>query len=132
MILFLFFPLLVSTPVSYAENDGVTDSTIYFMKRSAMQMPCAFWLMHFNSSLPSAAYVRQWIGSALIQIMAYRLFSTKPLSKPIVNWTFRNKLQWNFTQSTNIFLDENASEIYRLRSGGHFCPGGDELNQSSV
>ena len=34
-----------------------------------------------NSSLPSVAYMRQWIGSALFQIMACRLFSAKPLSK---------------------------------------------------
>ena len=32
---------------------------------------------------PSAAYMRQWIGSALVQIMACRLFATKPLSKPV-------------------------------------------------
>ena len=35
-----------------------------------------------NSSLP-AAYIRQWTGSALVQIMACRLFGAKPLSKPI-------------------------------------------------
>ena len=30
----------------------------------------------------SAAYMRQWIGSALVQMMACRRFGTKPLSKP--------------------------------------------------
>ena len=39
-----------------------------------------------NSSLPSAAYMRQWIGSALVQIMACRLFGAKPLSKPISHY----------------------------------------------
>ena len=29
---------------------------------------------------PSATYMRQWIGSALVQIMACRLFGAKPLS----------------------------------------------------
>ena len=33
--------------------------------------------------IPSAAYMRRWIGSSLVQIMACRLYSTKPLSKPI-------------------------------------------------
>ena len=36
-----------------------------------------------NSSLPSAAYMRQWIGSALVQIMTCRLSRAKPLSKPM-------------------------------------------------
>ena len=35
-----------------------------------------------NSSSPSGAYRRQWIGLALVQIMACRLFGAKPLSKP--------------------------------------------------
>ena len=35
-----------------------------------------------NSSPPSATYMHMWIGSALIQIMACRLFGVKPLSKP--------------------------------------------------
>ena len=38
-----------------------------------------------NSSPPSAAYMRQWIRSALVQIMAWRLFAAKPLSlKPML------------------------------------------------
>ena len=40
----------------------------------------------FNSSPPSAAYIRQWIGSALVQIMACRLFGAKPLSKPMLGY----------------------------------------------
>ena len=39
-----------------------------------------------NSSPPSAAYMRQWIGSALVQIKACRLFGAKPLSKPFLNF----------------------------------------------
>ena len=37
-------------------------------------------------SPPSAAYMRQWIGSALVQMMACRLFGTKPLSKPTLRY----------------------------------------------
>ena len=37
-----------------------------------------------NLSPSSAAYMRQWIGSALVQIMACRLFGAKPLSKPML------------------------------------------------
>ena len=42
----------------------------------------------------------QGIGSALVQIMACRLFDTKPLSK----------LQWNFIQNTKLFVHRNSSE----------------------
>ena len=38
----------------------------------------------FNSSPPSVAYMRQWIGSALFQIMACRLFGAKPSYKPML------------------------------------------------
>ena len=37
-----------------------------------------------NSTPSSAAYMRQWIASASVHIMACRLFGTKPSSKPIV------------------------------------------------
>ena len=33
---------------------------------------------------PSAAFMRQCIGSALVQIKACRLFGAKPLSKPML------------------------------------------------
>ena len=39
-----------------------------------------------NTSPPSAAYMRQWIGWALVQIMYCRLFSAKPLPKPMLGY----------------------------------------------
>ena len=42
--------------------------------------------LSYNSSPPSAANIRQWIGSALVQIMACCLFGTKPLSKPMLGY----------------------------------------------
>ena len=39
-----------------------------------------------KSSPPSATYMRQRIGSALVQIMACRLFYAKPLSKPMLGY----------------------------------------------
>ena len=41
---------------------------------------------NINSSPPSAAYMRQWIWSALVQIMACRPFSAKPLSKSMLGY----------------------------------------------
>ena len=69
-----------------------------------INMPICFW---FNSSPPSAAYMRQWIGSALVPITACRLFGAKPLSNQcwiIVNWGIMNKVQWNFNQNTKRFI----------------------------
>ena len=48
---------------------------------------------------------------SLVQIMACHLVGAKPLSKPywtIVNWTLRNKLQWNLKQNLYTFIQENA------------------------
>ena len=66
----------------------------------------------FHSSPPSAAYTCQWIGSALVQIMACLLFDTKSLFNQcwdIVNWTLRDKLQWNYNQNIKLSNHENAS-----------------------
>ena len=63
--------------------------------------------------------------AALVQIMAWRQPGDKPLSESMmvrlpahicvtrpqwVNWTIRNKLQWNFNGNSNIFIQENALE----------------------
>ena len=75
-----------------------------------MYIPQAQWV---NTSPPSAAYMRQWIGLALVQIMAGCLFGVKLLSKTmpdIVNWTFRDKLQWSFNQNTKFFIHQSVPE----------------------
>ena len=36
--------------------------------------------------LPLVPYMRQWTGSALLQVMACRLFGAKPLPEPILNY----------------------------------------------
>ena len=43
-----------------------------------------------NSSHPSVAYMRQWIGSALVQTMVCRLFGTKPLSESMLGYCLLN------------------------------------------
>ena len=66
-----------------------------------------------NSSPPHAAYMRQWTGPALVQVMAFWLFGATPLPEPTLtnnNWTLRNNLQWNSNQNTNTCIRENAFE----------------------
>ena len=44
------------------------------------------YFTRFNSSPPSAAYMRRWTGSTLVQIMACRLVGAKPLPKPMLEY----------------------------------------------
>ena len=63
--------------------------------------------------------------------MACRLFGAKPLSKPmlvIVNWTLRNKLQWNFNQHSKSSFTKMHLKISSAK-WQPFCPGGDELRK---
>ena len=93
----------------------------------ALSLP--FGLSIIKSSPFSAAYMRQWAGSTLVQIMACRLIGAKPLSKQMVGyfvkWTLRNKLQWNFNQNTKFFIHGNVSEntvcdMAAILSGGRW------------
>ena len=70
---------------------------------------------YINSPLPlrkspSGAYMRQWIVSASVQIMACPPFGTKPLSKPMLGYcrTRKSKFQWNSNGNTKLFIHEYA------------------------
>ena len=79
------------------------NKTIYASRRSGTNTV-------FNPSPPTSAYMLQWIWSALVQIMARRLFRAMALSKPIwdiITWTLR---QWNLNLNTKLFIRENAPE----------------------
>ena len=77
--------------------------------------------------------MRQWIGSALAQIMACCLFGARLFSKPIlgvVNWILRNKLQWFFfIKIQNFSFIKKIIKIMKISSAKwrQSCPGGDEL-----
>ena len=81
----------------------------------------------FNLSPPSAAYMRQWIGSALVQIMACRLFSAKPLSKPMLGYCQLDPWEKNFSEIiTNFSFTKMQLKISSAKRRP-FCPGRDEL-----
>ena len=74
-----------------------------------------------NSSPPSAAYMPQWIRSALVRLWLVAYSAPSHYLKQcwfIVNWTLRNKLQWKFNQNTKLFIHENASQniVYEMAS----------------
>ena len=78
---------------------------------------------------PYVTYMRQWIGSALVQTMACRLFGTKPFSKPAMDYCQlepRNILQWSFDQNTK----KKSFAQMRLKMSPKwrpFRPGEDEF-----
>ena len=72
----------------------------------------------------------QWIGSALVQIMACRLYSAKPLSKSSglltigPSGTNFSKIQIKIQNFSFTKMHLNISAKWRP-----FCPGGDELRK---
>ena len=71
---------------------------------------------------PIATYIRQWIGSALVQVLADRLFGAKDYLNQcwiIVSWTLSNKRQWKSSQNTNFSFTKSIWK-WRLWNVGHF------------
>ena len=96
-------------------NGSLGTTFIFIQKRMNLKMSSAKRPPFVSVSMwkhypicPSAAYLRQWTGSALVQIMAPSRRQAQ--CWVIVNWTPRNKLHWNFSQNTKLFIHENASE----------------------
>ena len=73
----------------------------------------------------------QWTWSVLIQVMAFRLFGSKPYLNQcwsIVNWILKNKLQWNLNKIQNFSFKKMHLKTPSAK-WGPFCPGGDELSR---
>ena len=81
----------------------------------------------FNSSPPSAADIRRWTGSALVQVMACRLFGAKPLHDPMLTYCWLDPLvqtSVKFESKYKTFHSRKCVWKGRLRNGGHFVQGG--------
>ena len=64
-------------------------------------------------SPPSAAYSRQWTWSALVQVMACRLFGAKPLPEPMLAYCQLDSWEqksWKLKRDLYIFIPWNALE----------------------
>ena len=78
--------------------------------------PLSLMFTVVNSLRPSDAFVRQYNIPTLLHIMTRHLVTWWVPSHylnqcgNIVNWTLRNKLQWNFNQNSYIFIQQNAFE----------------------
>ena len=85
-----------------------------------------FELILIDTNPPSAAYMRRWTGSALIQIMACRLGGAKPLSKPMLTYCQlkpKEHISVKFYLKFGCFYSRNCVWTCRLRNGGHFVQG---------
>ena len=79
-----------------------------------------------NSSLPNAAYLCQWIGSALVQIMACCLFGTKPLSKLMLGYCQLDALGQISIKIQNFSFMKMHLKLSSAK-WRPFCPGRNEL-----
>ena len=69
------------------------------------------WYRTIIPSLPGAAYMRRWTGSALVQERACRLLRSSDYLNQcwlIVNWTLRNRLQLDSNQNDKFFIHDNS------------------------
>ena len=79
----------------------------------------SFHFHDINASPSSAAYMSQWIGSTLVQIMTYRLFRRQTIIQTDVGLLWIETLRTNFSEiliKKKSFIHENASE-YRVWNG---------------
>ena len=89
---------------------------------SALAQMIGSWIVD-RPSPPSAAYMRQWTGSAFVQVMACRLFGAKPLSEPMLaicqldSW---KHISVKFKSEFYHFHSRKCVWKYHLRNGGHF------------
>ena len=81
-----------------------------------------------NPSPPSAAYMRHWNGSALVQVLACRLFGAKPLPEPMLVYCQLDSWeQISVKLGTGFYHFHSRKCIWncRLQKYGPFCPGVD-------
>ena len=86
--------------------------------------------IHINSSPPSAAFMRPWTGSALVQVMACRLFGAKPFPGPVLAYCqsdSREQFSVKFESEFYHFHSRKCILKCRLPKWRPFCPGGDKL-----
>ena len=79
-----------------------------------------------NSSPPSASYMPQWTGSALVQIMACRLDGNKPLSEPMLTYCqlkSQGHISMTFYLKFKYFHSRKCNWNWRLRNSGNFVSG---------
>ena len=92
-------------------------------------------LFYFNSSPPSDAYMHQWTGSAIVQVMACCLFGDKPSPEPMLvhcqldSW---QQISVKFKSEFYHFHWRKCIWNCHLPIWRPFCPGGDEITHLCI
>ena len=97
---------------SHYPCEGLLDAQtgcLFFQCRTSVLV----FRLDFSPSLPSAAYMRHWIRSALVKILDCCLFGAKPLYRPMLVYC-------------QLDPEEQTSYVWRLP----FCPNGNQLTSS--
>ena len=83
-----------------------------------------------NSSSPGAGYMYQWTGSALVHVMACRLFGTKPLPEPMLAYCQLDSWEQVSVKFESKFYQYSFKKMHLKLSSAKwqwFCPGRNEL-----
>ena len=83
-----------------------------------------------NSAPPSAAYMHQGTGSALVHVMACRLFGAKPLPKPMLGYSQLDSEGTNLSEILIKIQNFSFTKMHLKISSSKwrpFCSGGDEF-----
>ena len=89
------------------------------------------FIIVINSYPPSAAYMRQWTGSALVQVMACHLFGAKPFPEPMLAYCQLDsweQISLKFESEFYHFHSRKCIWNSGLSKWQPFCPMGDELS----
>ena len=109
----------------------LSGQTMWHIRQQPYSM--GSWRPSLNSSSTSAAYMRQWIGSTLVQIMGYRLDGAKPFSEAMLNYCQLDPgehISMKFYLKLKYFHSGKCVWTCRLRNGGHCVQG--EMSYSAL
>ena len=116
------------------QSDRSSNTMLPLQKNNSEKLICGHTsLSSLKTSPPSAAYMRRWTGSALIQIMACLLFSAKPLPEPMLFLSI-GPLRKNLSEILIEIKIFSFMKIHLKMSSAKwrpFCPGWDELKSTS-
>ena len=127
----------------WTETDSVTIDTLqrqglsimHFKEIYAKPAFCCDLFLSFNWSPSSAAFMCQWTGSSLVQVMACRLFGAKPLHEPMVPYCQLDsgkQISGKFELKFYHFHPRKCIWNCRLPKWQPFCPRRDQLKFSHI
>ena len=105
------------------QHDGISFSMYPKIKYTTRTRQTVCLLLPLTHLPPSATYMRQWPGSALVQIMACRLFGAKPLPQPVLTYQQLDPyepISLKFKSQFKHYYSRKCIRRCRLRNGSYF------------